>query len=58
MVLMNVSKLNNILTDHYFRFVPFEDNFNHIFTDEEMYERYDLSEDNIKVIESIIKKRV
>ena len=40
-----------------YRFVPDPGPFDHIFTDEELYTKYNLSDDQIKVIESVIKSR-
>ena len=40
-----------------FEFVPDPGAFDHIFTDEELYKKYNLSEDEINIIESIIKNR-
>lgn len=59
MVLMNVSKLNSILTDHYFRFAPRVPNnkYDHIFTDNEIYEYFNIPEEYITVIEAVIKER-
>lgn len=39
------------------RFIPDPGNFDHIFTDEELYNKYGLTDDEIKVIESVIKER-
>ena len=49
----NVSKLNT----YSFRFVPDPGAFDHIFTDEELYKKYNLTDDEIKLIESVIKER-
>lgn len=40
-----------------FRFVPDPGNFDHIFTDAELYQKYDLTPDEIEIIESVIKER-
>lgn len=45
------------LTKQYFRWVPDPGKFDHIFTDEELYKKYSLTDDEIKVIESVIKER-
>lgn len=37
--------------------VPDPGKFDHIFTDEELYKKYSLTDDEIKVIESVIKER-
>lgn len=55
----NISKLNNIQTDHCFRFVPAPPSgkFDHIYTDEELYKEFNLPQKYIDVIESVIKER-
>ena len=55
----NISKLNNIQTDHCFRFVPAPPSgkFDHIYTDEELYKEFKLPQKYIDVIESVIKER-
>ena len=40
-----------------FRFVPDPGAFDHIFTDEELYQKYSLTPDEIAIIESVIKER-
>lgn len=40
-----------------FRFVPDPGAFDHIFTDEELYKKYNLTPDEISIIESVIKER-
>lgn len=59
-VMANISKLNNILTDHYFRFVPAPPNnkFDHIFSDDELYKYYDIGQKDIDIIERLFKARV
>lgn len=39
------------------RFVPSPDSFDHIFTDDELYKKYNLTQDEINIIESVIKER-
>ena len=39
------------------RFVPDPGSFDHIFTDEELYKKYNLTEEEIHIIESVIKPR-
>ena len=39
------------------RFVPNPDAFDHIFTDDELYKKYKLTQDEINIIESVIKER-
>lgn len=46
--------LNN---EYSWRFVPDPGAFDHIFTDEELYKKYNLTDDEIKLIESVIKER-
>lgn len=45
------------ITAEFFRFVPDPLKFDHIFTDEELYKKYNLTEYEINVVEQIIKKR-
>ena len=40
-----------------FRFVPDPGAFDHIFTDEELYKKYNLTPEEINIIESVIKER-
>lgn len=47
-------RLNN---SEFWRFVPDPGAFDHIFTDEELYKKYNLTDDEIKLIESVIKER-
>lgn len=58
-VAINVNKLTGILTDDYFRFVPAPPDykFNHIYTDQELYNLYNIPQKYIEVIESIVKDR-
>jgi hypothetical protein len=56
LVLINVSKLNNINTNHYFRFVPDKTIFDHIFTDDELYEEYGIQQYK-PIIDRVIKTR-
>lgn len=39
------------------RFVPDPGNFDHIFTDKELYDKYNLTPEEISIIESVIKER-
>ena len=41
----------------YFQFVPQPAAFDHIFTDEELYQKYNITDEEIKVIESVIRER-
>lgn len=45
------------LTSAEFELVPDPGAFDHIFTDEELYKKYNLTDDEIKLIESVIKER-
>lgn len=57
LIAVGASGYSNILNDTTFRFVPKQSKFDHIFTDAELYEKYKLSEDEINIIESVIKER-
>lgn len=59
LVLINISKLNGIWTDDYFRFVPAPPSgkFDHIYTDEELYDAFNLPQKYRDVIEAVIKER-
>lgn len=46
------SKIN----DDSWRFVPDPGDFDHIFTDEELYKKYNLTDEEIAIIESVIKE--
>lgn len=39
------------------RFVPDPGSFDHIFTDQELYKKYNLTDEEINIIESVIKER-
>lgn len=43
--------------DESWRFVPDPGKFDHIFTDAELYQKYDLTDEEIAIIESVIKER-
>lgn len=45
------------LTKEFFRFIPDPEKFDHIYTDEELYNKYEITADEQKLIESIIKDR-
>ena len=57
-ILINISSLR-ILNDNTFRFVPCPPNnsFDHLYTDEEMYDRFNLPEEYRVVIDSILRDR-
>lgn len=48
---------NSVNNSFSWEFVPKETKFDHIFTDDELYKKYNLSEDEINIIESVIKER-
>mgnify|MGYP001625074033 FL=1 len=50
-------KLTGVYNNYDWRFVPDPGAFDHIFTDEELYKKYNLTDDEIKLIESVIKER-
>ena len=52
-----VCKLTGVYNDYDWRFVPQPDAFDHIFTDEELYDKYGLTDEEINIIESVIKER-
>lgn len=58
LIAINIGKLTGIFTNDYFRFVPkpFK-GFSEIYTDKEMYEHYNISNEHINAIESIILDR-
>ena len=58
-IAINISKLNNILTNDCFRFVPAPPSgkFDHIYTDEELYREFNLPKKYIDIIEAIVKER-
>lgn len=45
-----------VINNETFRFVPMPGAFDHIFTDEELYKKYNLTNEEINIIESIIKE--
>ena len=47
----------NMMNDIGWRFVPDPGPFDHIFTDEELYQKYNLTQEEINIIESVIKER-
>lgn len=58
LVAINIGKLNNILTNDYFRFVPIPfKGFTGQYTDNEMYQYYNIKEEHITIIENIILPR-
>lgn len=55
----NISKLNNTLVDWYFRFVPAPPSgkFDHIYTDQELYDAFNLPQKYRDVIEAVVAER-
>ena len=55
----NISKLTGILTNHCWRFVPAppSEKFDHIYTDQELYDAFNLPQKYRDVIEAVIKER-
>lgn len=45
------------LTKEFFRFIPDPEKYDHIFTDDELYKKYNLLQSDIDIIESLIKTR-
>jgi hypothetical protein len=58
-LLGNISTRSNIFNSNYFRFVPAPPTgkFDHIYSDDELYKAFNLSQKYIEVIESVIKER-
>lgn len=58
-IAINISKLNNIICDNCFRFVPAPptDKFDHIYTDEELYKAFNIPQKYIDIIEAVVKER-
>ena len=48
---------NTNMTEENWRFVPDPGSFDHIFTDQELYQKYNLTPEEIAIIESVIKER-
>ncbi len=57
LVLIGFNVLTGVLNPEFWRFVPNPGSFNHIFTDQELYEKYSLTQEELNVIESVIKER-
>lgn len=45
------------LTREFYRFIPDQPQYDHIFTDQELYQKYNLTPEEITIIESVIKER-
>lgn len=54
--LLGITK-QSTLCDETWRFVPDPGKFDHIFTDKELYRKYGLTQDEIALIESVVKVR-
>lgn len=48
---------NSMMSSETWRFVPDPGAFDHIFTDKELYKKYNLTQEEISLIESVIKER-
>lgn len=48
--------MTGIFNDNNWRFVPVPEAFDHIFTDQELYEKYNLTPEEINIVESVIKE--
>lgn len=53
----NLIGISPVISDINFRLVPDPGAFDHIFTDEELYKKYNLTDEEISIIESVIKER-
>jgi site-specific DNA-methyltransferase (adenine-specific) len=56
LIFCSIAGLGNVEQDNWWRFVP-NQKFDHIFTDKELYAKYNLTEEMINVIEKTIKER-
>lgn len=56
LLMINIGSLT-MMNEHGWRFVPDPGAFDHIFTDEELYAKYGLTDEEINIIESVIKER-
>ena len=57
LIAVGTSGYSNIMCDDAFRFVPKPDSLNNIFNNEELYKKFRLTDEEIKLIESVIKSR-
>lgn len=55
--LFSVGICGTTLTKEFFRFIPDPGKFDHIFTDQELYDKYGLTTEEQEIIESVIKER-
>lgn len=49
--------MSPVISDATFAMVPDPGKFDHIFTDQELYKKYNLTDEEINIIESVIKER-
>ena len=56
LIMINIGSLT-MMNERGWRFVPDPGSFNHTFTDEELYTRYGITPEEIKIINSLIKER-
>lgn len=49
--------ISPVISDITFAMVPAPEAFDHIFTDDELYKKYNLTPEEINIIESVIKER-
>lgn len=52
-----LNNYSNVFINDVWRNVPKQVEFNHIFTDSELYDKYSLTQEDIEIIESVIKER-
>ena len=57
MLFININGSSPVYSEETWRFVPDPGAFDHIFTDGELYKKYNLTEEEIGIIESVIKER-
>lgn len=57
LVLINTIGYHGLFDDLHFKYVPDPGAFDHIFTDQELYQKYGLNQKEIAIIESVIKER-
>lgn len=55
--LFYIGACGTTLTGEFYRYIPDPVIFDHIFTDEELYKKYNLTDEEINIIESVIKER-
>lgn len=47
----------NTINLKFYRYIPDPGSFDHVFTDDELYQKYNLTDEEITIIESVIKER-